>query len=152
MIETILTNRDLANQELINEISEVVNPVFEVEEDKPLPGEERGAWLTRCLGLDKVKKVRYRSSGYKKVLDDEVVRRKELEIAYDAAKNKVWTFNEEDFTIDPKFNFTHATWKGTYCKGGESLVDTIEIINRYIDECQKPYGKRNLSFIHIVKD
>lgn len=152
MIQTILTNRDLTNQELINEISEVVNPVFEVEEDKPLPGEERGAWLTRCLGLDKVKKVRYRSTGSNKIIDEEIVRRKELEIAYDTAKNKVWTFNEEDFTIDENLNFTHATWKGIYCKGGKSLVETMEIINHYIEECQKPYGTRNLSFIHIVKD
>lgn len=150
MIQTILTSQDLTNQELINEISEAINPTVEVEEEM-LPGEERGAYLSRCLGLDKVKQIRRRSSGNSKVIDEDAIRRKEMEIAYDKAKNRVWTFNEEDFTIDENLNFTHATWKGTYCQGGVTLIETMEIINHYIEECQKPYGTRNLSFIHIVR-
>ena len=69
---------------------------------------------------------------------------------YEEAKNKVWDYNLEDFKINERFNFTHITWKGTYCKGGNSLVETIELINKYIDEIGKPHIQRDLSWLHLV--
>ena len=69
---------------------------------------------------------------------------------YEEAKNKVWDYNLEDFKINEHFNFTHVTWKGTYCKGGNSLVETIELINKYIDEIRKPRFQRDLSWLHLV--
>ena len=68
------------------------------------------------------------------------------------AKLIKWDLTEEDFTIDENLNFTHATWRGIFCKGGETVVATVEIINHYIEECNKPEEKRDLSFIHIIKD
>lgn len=69
---------------------------------------------------------------------------------YEEAKNKVWDYNLEDFKINEHFNFTHISWKGTYCKGGNSLVETIELINKYIDEIRKPRIQRDLSWLHLV--
>lgn len=93
-----------------------------------------------------------KSSGFNKVVDEEAFRRKICEIAYDKARNRDWDLTEEEFTIDDNLNFTHATWKGVFCKGGDTVLATVEIINRYIEECRKPYGTRDLSFIHLVED
>ena len=59
---------------------------------------------------------------------------------------------DEEFTIDEDFNFTHTSWKGVFVKGGTTVIATMEIINKYIEECNKPYGERDLSFIHLVND
>ncbi len=88
----------------------------------------------------------------KKILDEEAIRRQECTKAYNNARRKVWDLVQEDFKIDENFNFTHVTWKGVYAMGGNTIIATVEIINRYIDECKKPYGQRDLSFIHLVKD
>lgn len=69
---------------------------------------------------------------------------------YEEAKNKVWNYSLEDFKINECFNFSHVSWKGTYCKGGNSLVETIELINKYIDEIRKPRFQRDLSWLHLV--
>lgn len=87
-----------------------------------------------------------------KIIDEDKMRRELCTAAYLMSKNKKWDLTEEDFTIDENLNFTHATWKGVFCKGGDTVVATVEIINRYIEECKKPYGERDLSFIHLVKD
>jgi hypothetical protein len=92
-----------------------------------------------------------RSTGYKKIVDEEAIRREICAKAYEKAKNKKWDLTQEDFILDENNNFTHATWKGVFCKGGTTVVATMEIINRYIDECNKPYGERDLSFIHLVE-
>lgn len=92
-----------------------------------------------------------KSSG-NKFIDEEELYRKICEIAYDKAKNRDWTLAEEEFKIDENLNFTHATWRGIFCKGGDTVLATVEIINRYIEECRKPYGTRDLSFVHIVED
>lgn len=153
MIQTILTNQDLENQELIDELNESINPTVQVDDESDrLPGEDRGAYLHRSLGLDKVKGVRYRSSGSAKVVDEEALRRKEAEKQYETAKNKVWSFKEEDFSIDLLTNkWKHKSWK-TWLKGGDDYAETKKLVKRYIEECAKPYGTRDLSFIHLVKD
>lgn len=86
------------------------------------------------------------------IIDEETMRRELCTAAYLMARNRKWDLTEEDFTIDENLNFTHATWRGIFCKGGESVVATVEIINHYIEECNKPEEKRDLSFIHIIKD
>ena len=96
--------------------------------------------------------VTKKSSGFNKLVDEEAKRRKICTQMYDKARNIKWDLTQEEFTIDENFNFTHATWKGTYAKGGDSVVATVEIINMYIEECKKPYGERDLSFIHLVED
>lgn len=67
------------------------------------------------------------------------------------AEAKKWAFNPEDFTIDPvTFNFTHSSWRNTWCKGGSNTEETLEIINHYCAECKKGYGKRDLSFVKVI--
>lgn len=154
MIQTLITNNDLENQELINELNESINPTEpEVEEEiERLPGEDRGAYLHRCLGLDKVKQVRYRSTGNNKVVDEEGEHRQKLNKMYEEGKNKVWDFKEEDFSIDLlTLKWKHKTWK-TWVVGGSDYTETKKLIGRYIEECKKPAGSRDLSFIHLVKE
>ena len=86
------------------------------------------------------------------IIDEETMRRELCTAAYLMARNRKWDLTEEDFTIDENLNFTHATWRGIFCKGGETVIATVEIINDYIEVCNKPEEKRDLSFIHIVKD
>lgn len=69
---------------------------------------------------------------------------------YEEAKNKVSKYSLEDFKINEHLNFTHVSWKGTYCKGGNSLMETVELINKYIDESRKPWLQRDLSWLHLV--
>ena len=142
------TKEDLSNQELINEVTEAT---FGKAKGCP-KGMNRGEWLTKELGLDKVKSIRRKSSGCVSFFDEEDERRKALRAAYKAAENKKWNLVDEEFTIDEDFNFTHTSWKGVFVKGGTTVIATMEIINKYIEECNKPYGERDLSFIHLVKD
>ena len=142
------STKDLKNPELINEITEAIN-------GKALgcpKGLGRGEWLSKELGLDKVKTIRRKNSGHVSFFDDEDMRRKSLNNAYKDAANKNWSLVDEEFTIDENFNFTHTSWKGVFVQGGTTVITTMEIINRYIEECNKPYGQRDLSFIHLVKD
>lgn len=140
------SKEDLRNQELINEVTEAA-----IGKAPGCPkGMDRGAWLHKELGLDKVKSIRKRSSGISTCIDEDAKKRKLQSKAYEIAKKKNWNLIQDDFTIDEKFNFTHTSWKGVFCKGGDTVVATVEIINRYIDECNKPYGKRDLSFIHLA--
>lgn len=76
----------------------------------------------------------------------------EVNKLYERAKNKKWNYNLDEFKIDKKFNFSHKSWNGVYCKGGKSLVETIKIINRYISTVAKPYGCRDLSWLHLVNN
>ena len=88
----------------------------------------------------------------KRIITPEEKYRNDMAVPYEEAKNKKWNFKLEDFTIDENFNFTHKDWKGTYCKGGDSAAETVEMINRYIEEINKPYGTRDLSWLHLVTD
>ena len=47
------------------------------------------------------------------------------------AEAKKWLFKTKDFTIDPEtFNFTHPTWRNTWCKGGTNVKETLAIIKQ----------------------
>ena len=86
----------------------------------------------------------------KRYITSEEKYRNKMAKMYDEAKNKVWDFNLEDFKINEKFNFTHKSWNGTYCKGGKSVSETVELINKYIEESKKPWMQRDLSWLHLV--
>ena len=88
----------------------------------------------------------------KRIITPEEKYRNDMAVLYEEAKNKKWNFKLEDFTIDENFNFTHKDWKGTYCKGGNSVAETVELINRYIEDSNKPYGTRDLSWLHLVHE
>jgi hypothetical protein len=68
---------------------------------------------------------------------------------YERQANKKFNYSFDEFIIDKHFNFRHKTWR-TYVKGGSNLQETTYMINRYIAECNKPYGERNLDFIHLL--
>lgn len=84
------------------------------------------------------------------IINQEEIRRNLLIAAYDAAKNVSWDLSQEEFIIDENLNFTHATWKGVFCKGGDTIIATVEIINHYIEEFHKQKDIRDLSFISLV--
>ena len=88
----------------------------------------------------------------RRIITKEEKYRNDMEVLYKKAKNKKWDYKLEDFTMDKNFNFTHKDWKGTYCKGGNSVEETVELINKYIDESNKPYGTRDLSWLHLVNE
>ena len=64
----------------------------------------------------------------KKIVDEEAKRREICTKLYDKARGIQWDLTQEEFSIDENFNFTHATWRGTYVKGGDNVVATVEII------------------------
>ena len=73
--------------------------------------------------------------------------------ACEEAKNKVWNFKVKDFIIDNKtFNFTHPTWKGIWCKGGNSRLETLVLIKKYCKECKQSLNKRKFEFLHLAED
>lgn len=72
-----------------------------------------------------------------------------LQKLQDMQKSKLYKYNLDDFTIDENHNISYKGWK-TKIQGGKNVIETIEIINKYIEECEKPYGKRDLSFVHLV--
>lgn len=83
------------------------------------------------------------------ILSDEQNRIESNKYLFEHQKNKLYNYNLSDFIIDENNNFYHKSWK-TKVKGGNSKEETIDIINRYIIECNKPYGERNLNFIHLA--
>lgn len=85
----------------------------------------------------------------KSIFSDEQKRLNENKVLFENQKNKLFNYTLNDFVIDENNNFYHKSWK-TKVKGGNSKSETINIINRYIEECNKPYGKRNLNFIHLA--
>ena len=85
----------------------------------------------------------------KSIFSEEQRRLIENKILFENQKNKVFNYTLNDFVIDENNNFYHKSWK-TKIKGGNSKSETINMINRYIVECNKPYGERNLSFIHLI--
>lgn len=73
----------------------------------------------------------------------------ELTEIYENTKNTKWNLTDEGFTIDENLNFTYSPWRGIYIKGGETLVETVELINRFIEEGNKNTS-RDFSWIKLV--
>lgn len=68
---------------------------------------------------------------------------------YDAQKAKSYNYSADDFEVDLLTNkWRHKSWK-TWMKGEKDYSETKKLINKYIDECKKPYGTRNLSGFHL---
>ena len=85
----------------------------------------------------------------KRIISEEQKSINETKKYYDAQRNKQYNYNENDFSIDLlTLKWRHKSWK-TWCKGSESYEKTKEIIKRYCNECKKPYGTRDLSFVHL---
>lgn len=97
----------------------------------------------------------------KRIISDEQKRMNEVKHLYENQKKRIFNYSLNDFHIEPiseetitfkaiVFKWKHKNWK-TWVKGAEGYTETQNIINKYIVECNKPYGTRNLSFIHLVE-
>lgn len=82
------------------------------------------------------------------ILSEEQKRWNAVKDLYVKQQERTFDFNINDFVIDTDFSFKHKSWN-TWIIGGSSKEETYEIINRYIDECNKPFISRNLNFIHL---
>lgn len=63
-------------------------------------------------------------------------------------KAKKFNYKIKDFEIQD-FQWKHKDWK-TWVKGANNYEDTKIMVEKYIKECKKPYGQRNLNFIHLI--
>ena len=75
---------------------------------------------------------------------------KENQKFYHIQASKIYDFKLEDFDIIGG-SWKHKDWN-TWMKGANGYAETKKIVKQYIDECKKPYGERDLSFIHLVND
>lgn len=93
----------------------------------------------------------------KKIISENQKRLNEVKVLYQNQKNKKFNYNLEDFIIvvgdiEGECKWKHKSWK-TWVKGYigyDSIGKTRKMIATYILECEKPYGKRNLDFIHLT--
>ena len=86
----------------------------------------------------------------KKILDEAQVQRKMISELTEKQMNKQFNYSLDDFEIYDS-QWRHKDWK-TFCKGCGKYDKTKELVERYIAECKKPYGKRDLSQFHLVSD
>lgn len=61
-----------------------------------------------------------------------------------------WTHDKESIKIDEHGDIHCDAWGNYYIKGKDTIVETIELMNRYINECKKDKALRNFSFIELV--
>ena len=86
----------------------------------------------------------------KKILDEAQVQRKMISDLTKKQMNKQFNYSLDDFEIYDS-QWRHKDWK-TFCKGCGNYDKTKELVERYIAECKKPYGNRDLSHFHLVSD
>lgn len=85
----------------------------------------------------------------KRIITEEEKYRNKVAKLYEAAKEKKYEYTLDDFEIMGGC-WKHKDWK-TWCKGLESYSETQkQFVQKYIDECKKPYGTRDLSFVHLA--
>lgn len=66
--------------------------------------------------------------------------------------SKKFNYSPDDFSIDLlSGKWKHKDWK-TWMKGDPSgdYIKSKEIVLKYIKECKKPYGQRDLSQFHLL--
>ena len=88
----------------------------------------------------------------KRVYDTEQQRIKEMQKLYDSQRQKKFNYSIDDFDIIGG-NCQHKDWK-VWMKGDPNgdYSKTKKIVEKYIEECKKPYGQRNLSQFHLISD
>lgn len=84
----------------------------------------------------------------KRVYDAEQQRIQEMQKLYKSQSKKSFDYTLDDFENCAGY-WKHKDWK-VWMKGHPSYEKTQEIIKRYIAECKKPYGSRNLSEFHLA--
>lgn len=96
----------------------------------------------------------------RRIKNEDQIKVAETAHAINRQESKTYDYRPEDFEIVPickgsiVFKWRHKSWK-TWCAApinGKGIIAVKTLINRYIFECKKPYGKRDLSFIHLYND
>ena len=90
----------------------------------------------------------------KRVYDAEQQRIREMQKFYASQSQKKFDYTEDDFSIDLlSGKWKHKDWK-TWMKGDPSgdYAKSKAIVLKYIEECKKPYGQRDLSQFHLISD
>jgi len=88
----------------------------------------------------------------KKIISDEQKRINEVKHLYENQSKKIFNYSLDDFDIIGG-NWQHKDWN-VWMKGDPNgdYSKTEKIVLKYIEECKKPYGKRDLSQFHLVED
>ena len=88
----------------------------------------------------------------KRVYDAEQQRIQEMQKLYTSQSQKTFDYSFDYFDIIGG-NWQHKDWK-VWMKGDPNgdYSKTKKIVLKYIEECKKPYGQRNLSQFHLVSD
>lgn len=84
----------------------------------------------------------------KKILDEAKVQMNLYSKLIKKQMSRQFNYSLDDFEIYDS-QWKHKDWE-TWCKGCGRYDKTKELVERYIAECKKPYGKRDLSFIHLA--
>lgn len=88
----------------------------------------------------------------KKIANPYTVDFDKLKPLYERQKARVYNYSPEDFEVDLLTNkWRHKSWK-TWMTGAEDYTATKEMVKRYCDECNKPYGQRDLSEFHLAAE
>ena len=61
-----------------------------------------------------------------------MVREKTI-FTYKSFKTKTYDLSDEGFRINEDLSFTHSCFKGLEMKGGSNVLETVEMINQYMD-------------------
>ena len=88
----------------------------------------------------------------KRIISNEQKRINEVRGLYESQRNKEFNYSINDFDIISG-NWQHKDWK-VWMKGDPNgdYSKTKKIVLKYIEECKKPFGKRDLSQFHLVND
>ena len=84
----------------------------------------------------------------KRIITEEEKYRNKVAKLIEKAKAKSYHYNLNDFEIFDS-QWRHKDWK-CWCKGAGRYDETKKLVQRYIDECAKPYGERDLNWVHLV--
>lgn len=88
----------------------------------------------------------------KRVYDPEQQRIRNMQKLYASQRQKIFNYSIDDFDIIGG-NWQHKDWK-VWMKGDPNgdYSKTRKIVLKYIEECKKLYGQRDLSQFHLVSD
>ena len=88
----------------------------------------------------------------KRFISDEQKKINKVKNLYKKQQKKKFNYSINDFDIIGG-NWQHKDWK-VWMKGDPNgdYSKTKKIVEKYIEECKKPYGQRNLSRFHLISD
>ena len=88
----------------------------------------------------------------RRIISDDQKKINEVKHLYKKQQKKKFNYSPDDFSIDLlSGKWKHKDWK-TWMKGDPSgdYAKSKVIVLKYIEECKKPYGQRDLSRFHTL--